>query len=57
MKVNNINIVFADVATYLLNMHVYFIGAITNIDVSQDASTIVFGTTQKTIEIWTTKSV
>lgn len=32
-------------------------GAITNIDVSQDASTIVFGTTQKTIEIWTTKSV
>ena len=51
MKVNNINIVFADVFT----KHVY-IGTITNIDVSQDTSTIVFGTTQKTIEIWTTKS-
>ena len=41
---------------YVFTKHVYFIGAITNIDVSQDASTIVFGTTQKTIEIWTTKS-
>ena len=41
---------------YVFTKHVYFIGAITNVDVSQDASTIVFGTTQKTIEIWTTKS-